>query len=177
MEQILQLENGSLELNTENKESKSLDHMIRLESINPVYKKLSPFGNLSFLQLKQLLDANLCWFVDSTFGNKFKYIKELHGQTEKTTEVYTGDLPDWVIDRIETALSLSIEFITIHSNTPLPETARPVEQDPLVIGWFSNGCITDYNVENNSFGGKWVSHVQDGVVLAFWGDDAKNDGS
>lgn len=96
--------------------------------------------------LQELNNAGFVWMVDSGFVRKFRYHAavgqdyEWHGYRVfikqghiRQAIVYSGDIPEFALDRAQIAKELGIDNFTIHSMQPLPVSF--LLTDPVLVGW------------------------------------------
>jgi hypothetical protein len=109
-----------------------------------------------------LLEEGFVWFISIQNVLKFKYhavVRTPHPVhfNYQNLPLYTGDIPDFAINRAALALKCGLELITIHSMRPMP--IERVKTDPVLIGWES-----DPNFE-------YPKRGAEGVVIAIWDND------
>lgn len=146
-----------------------LEHRIRMATLldNWIYTHGFPP-----VVLRALLDSGVVWLAGPEFIARFRYAAGLYIDTAvldiKTNcrVQYRGDLPEFALDRLETARNLGLKHFTVHSNEPLPvELLR--KTDPVLIGWPATPLIRvleNRNCELSVLGLR-------GVVLAAWDFD------
>lgn len=79
--------------------------------------------------------------------------------------VYQGEIPDFALDRLETAIATGAENFTIHSMQPFPVGAiKLMPLDPILVGWSTNPHLYisangDMTIDDTS---------AQAVILAIW---------
>ena len=114
------------------------------------------------LELK-LIDSGFIWFLTLESILRFKFHATLRGDYGIFSQLkyqYIGDIPEFALDNAVKAISLGIEYITIHSNQNLKVGER-AKTDPLLVGWFSEPW----------FRGDYSNLKQEGFVIAIWDND------
>lgn len=132
-------------------------------------------------QAEKLRKAGFHWVVYSdTFVPRFPYAATVTGraggwsgvfvrdQGQDRQVIYTGDMPDFAIQRALIAKKLGIEVITIHSAVLLPVTLAAPKVDPVLVGWLSG-----LHIAKNDPSGPYRSDrgITPGIVIALWDGD------
>lgn len=159
------------------------EHLTRLSKVTGRTHIIT--GELSVDTKMRLHEAGFLWLVGHEFVRKFKYaasvknhginrspVYKCHDYASLDHYLYSGDIPDFALDRCEEAIKSGIEYLTIHSNEPFP--VEIVNCDPVIIGWASNPCIAkSRNTLSGSQYGQWrtLSRHEEGVVVAVWDYD------
>lgn len=139
-----------------------------------------PF-NVSFVEGAKKAGFNL--FVNPDVVAGFKYaalvVEEGHMKLSHVIDgirevFYTGDIPEFALERIEKAKKFEGDTFTIHSNQELTVRYEPfIYRDPVIIKWDNSICVEKEK-------GVWVcnpytqSHpICVGCVVAMWQDDGQ----
>lgn len=155
-----------------------IEHISRLSKITGL-----SYGKYLEISIIDKLQSNgFIWFVDKTFVQKFEYAAALTKRNGNKGAVrenedsfniinvqYVGDIPNWVLDRVESAMECGMDTITIHSHYPLPVKFEKVTVDPVAIAWKGNPNI----IKNNK--GIYNMNNSQGVVIAIWQGDNEID--
>lgn len=125
----------------------TMEHMAKLFTICD--------GRIGFCgeTYRRLSDNGFKIFVDGSFVSKFTYHAVVKG-TGETPPVYwrfpaggaleyIGDIPDKVLDRAQRAVSLGINYLTLHSMTKLKVQRPYTAVDPVMLGWINNPMIRE----------------------------------
>jgi len=147
-------------------------------------------NNILPLEIREnLYDKNILWVVDQNFIEKFRHAacigrgvdfepsehEEYPLSNPIRTVRYVGDLPDFVMDRMQTARECGLRFFTIHSAQPLPISEAFEKVDPVMVGWYNDPGI----IFMNNFWEQRRFHHMDptaqGVVIAIWDRDKELD--
>ena len=144
------------------------------------------FTALSDDMLQQLRQHNFAWVVPSAFALRFRYhasIRQAKPENDADTPVtmaipygiariqYAGDIPDFALNNIETAISCGLQYFTVHSMEPFPGNVSASYTDPVVLGW--NECpsiLLRYAYEFDKPGSQHYSYRSniEAVVIAVW---------
>lgn len=134
---------------------------------------------------EKLRKAGFHWVVYSdTFVPRFPYaavvsssgrgtwsgvfVRESDSGSERQV-IYTGDIPDFAIQRALIAKKLGIEVITIHSAAVLPVTLAASKVDPVLVGWLGG-----IHIAKNDPSGPYRTDrdgIIPGIVIALWDGD------
>jgi len=127
---------------------------------------------------KRLVAAGFVWFVDRNFVSRFQHaaaitpskegrnvgaVRERLGSTSWNNLKFKGDIPDFALTKMETAMNCGITHITAHSHAPFPMELEFVKDDPVAIGW-----ATHPHIEKNNLGKFNCPKDQIGIVIAIW---------
>jgi len=153
---------------------KQIEHLSRLSKITGMN-----YGSGLKLETMQKLEAKgLVWFVDYHFVEKFEYAASMtpnkgnsncavikdYTAYSHTDVRFKGDVPDWVLDRMEQALECGMDTITVHSHYPLPVKLEKIQTDPVAVAW--KGTPNIAKVGKDRF--KMKDKQKQGVVIAIW---------
>ncbi len=158
---------------------KQIAHLSRLSKITGM-----SYGNgLKIETMKALENKGFTWFIDHQFVEKFENaaaltkekgnancsVRQEVNSFNHTNVRFKGDLPDWVMDKIEDAFACGMDTITIHSHVPLPVKLELVDTDPVAVAWKGSPSITR-NGKKGKF--EMKDRQKQGVVIAIWqGED------
>ncbi len=124
---------------------------------------------------EKLREEGFFWFVKPSFILKFRFHACLYGNYDGghptigrfyrgiygengMRNLYIGNIPNTVLDKIKTVKDLGIKHVTIHSMEPLPIAYNNI--DPVAVGWFANPQI---HLEENFIGNPSI-----GFVIGLW---------
>lgn len=153
---------------------------------NNEYSLMEAFSNKGF---------NL--FIRAKCINYFKYAAEIwnddiipsvalkyskYSEEPKLVQ-FTGDIPDFALDKIQTIRDIKLSYvfggkrspiksITVHSNTELPcEYIKLQYKDPVIIAWETNPEVIITKKGCELYDSK--NEMLLGTIVAMWGDDGK----
>jgi len=151
-----------------------IEHLSRLAKITGM-----DYGRGIKLEvMKKLQEKGFVWFVNHEFVEKFEHaaamtppkgnancsVRQNVRHNGHTDVRFNGDVPDWVIDRMELALDCGMDTITVHSHYPLPVKLEKIETDPVAVAWKGTPAI----VKDADGKFKMNDHKKQGVVIAIW---------
>ena len=118
----------------------------------------------------QLAEQGFVWIITTKYILNLKYHVNIRGSGIKyysdTQAIrYVGDIPDFALNRAESAIRLGIEVITLHSMNPLP--VERIHIDPVMVGWIQDPKI------HTDISGRFFSYDMkaEGIVLAIWDNE------
>jgi len=165
------------------------EHLNRLQNLYNDDRQFIENGYLELSSNLLSLQEEFGILVPAIILTAFKYHGVIRSNAEKgviTTKgqqvVYTGDIPDFAIERIGKAIASGLPYITIHSNQRLPVKLNSPSistsfrvflsslLDPVVMGWLKSPQIV-----LGAFSGKikGLNAADIGVVIAMWADDGQ----
>jgi len=153
---------------------KQIEHLSRLSKITGMN-----YGSGLKLETMQALEKRgFVWFVDHQFVSRFEYaaamtqpkgnancaVRQDVTDFRHTDVRFKGDVPDWVLDRMEQAIECGMDTITVHSHYPLPVKLEKIQTDPVAVAWKGTPSIQKSGKGRFGMSDK---HKQ-GVVIAIW---------
>jgi len=154
-----------------------LQKIIHLERLSKLTGRTGLTGVDSKLY-NRIKDAGFFWLINHKFIEKFQYAATLRPLNVITDNMavreksrqglslagikYIGDVPDFILDKAELALSLGLTHITVHSHQPMPTELVVPKEDPVAIAWPSNPSIIEIR------GRFSCSKENVGIVIGIW---------